>query len=336
MSGLGGLNRSPEGVVIGLVQLQLPVVVTPDDLTAQADRICATVAKARRSYPDMDLVVFPEYSLHGLSMDTNPEIMCRLDGPEMAAFSQACRDNRIWGCFSLMERNPGGNPYNSGVILDDAGELRLYYRKLHPWVPVEPWEPGDLGIPVCEGPNGSTLALIICHDGMFPEMARECAYKGAEIMLRTAGYTAPIRHAWQITNQANAFCNLMYTASVCMSGTDGTFDSMGEAMIVGFDGVQIAGGGSRADEIVCAEVRPAAVREARLQWGVENNPYQFGHRGYVAVAGGARDCPYTYMADLVKGEYRLPWEDDVVHTDGAACGYPRPTRTYGEVAPPKV
>jgi hypothetical protein len=29
MNGLGGLNKSPEGVVIGLVQLQLPTVVTP-------------------------------------------------------------------------------------------------------------------------------------------------------------------------------------------------------------------------------------------------------------------------------------------------------------------
>ncbi len=29
MSGLGGLNKSPDGVVIGLVQLQLPDVVTP-------------------------------------------------------------------------------------------------------------------------------------------------------------------------------------------------------------------------------------------------------------------------------------------------------------------
>ena len=92
-----------------------------------------------------------------------------------------------------MELNPGGNPYNSGIIIDDQGELQLYYRKLHPWVPVEPWEPGDLGIPVIDGPKGCKLALIICHDGMFPEMARECAYKGAEIMIRTAGYTAPIR-----------------------------------------------------------------------------------------------------------------------------------------------
>ena len=41
MSGLGGLNKSSQGVVIGLVQLQLPVVVTPADLAAQTARICA-------------------------------------------------------------------------------------------------------------------------------------------------------------------------------------------------------------------------------------------------------------------------------------------------------
>jgi formamidase len=336
MTGLGGLNKTPNGVVIGLVQMQLPNVVTPADLSAQAQRVASMVAKARRGSASMDLVVFPEYSLHGLSMDTNPAIMCRMDGPEVALLRATCREQRIWGCFSLMELNPGGNPYNSGIIIDDSGELRLYYRKLHPWVPVEPWEPGNLGIPACDGPNGSKLGLIICHDGMFPEMARECAYKGAEIMIRTAGYTAPIRHAWHVTNQSNAFCNLMYTASVCMCGSDGTFDSMGEASICGFDGVPLATGGGRPDEIVAAEVRPDLVREARRVWGVENNIYQFGHRGYVAVKGGARDCPYTYMSDLVAGEYRLPWEAEVTHTDGSSCGFPAPEREYVGAEPSTV
>jgi formamidase len=328
MSGLGGLNKSPQGVVMGMVQSQLPTVVTPDDLAAQTQRLTDMVAKARRNMPTLDLVVFPEYSLHGLSMDTNPDIMCRLEGPEVAAFSAACQAHKIWGCFSIMEYNPNGNPYNSGIILDDKGDLKLYYRKLHPWVPVEPWEPGNLGIPVCTGPNGSEIALIICHDGMFPEMAHECAYKGAEIMIRTAGYTAPIRHSWQITNQANAFCNLMYTASVCMCGSDGTFDSMGEGMFVNFDGTPLVMGSHRPDEIITAELRPDLVREARQYWSVENNIYQFGHRGYVAVKGGAQDCPYTYMQDLVQGTYRLPWEEQVVYTDGTSCGFEPPTRLY--------
>jgi len=337
MSGLGGLNKTPNGVVLGMVQLQLPNTVTPDDLAAQTRRICELVGKARRNLPSMDLVVFPEYSLHGLSMDTNPAIMCRLDGPEVEAFRQACIEHQIWGCFSIMEYNPNGNPYNSGLIIDDQGELKLYYRKLHPWVPVEPWEPGNIGIPVCDGPNGSKLALIICHDGMFPEMARECAYKGAEIMIRTAGYTAPIRHSWRITNESNAFCNLMVTASVCMCGSDGSFDSMGEGMIVNFDGTALVMGSHRPDEIITAEVRPDLVREARKYWGVENNIYQFGHRGYVAVQGGAQDCPYSYMKDMVEGNYRLPWEDEVVHIDGKSCGFEAPQRSYrGEEMPSEL
>ena len=331
MSGLGGLNKSDNGVVIGLVQLQLPVVRTQMDLALQTARIVDMVGKARRNLSTMDLVVFPEYALHGLSMDTNPALMCTMDGPEVAAFRRACREHAIWGCFSIMEANPGGNPYNVGIIIDDRGEVKLYYRKLHPWVPVEPWEPGDLGIPVIEGPRGCKLSLIICHDGMFPEMAREAAYKGAEIMLRTAGYTAPIREAWRFTNQSNAFCNLMVTANVCMCGSDGTFDSMGEAMICNFDGSIVAQGTTgRADEIITAEVRPDLVREARANWGAENNIYQFGHRGFTAVAGGAQDAPYSYMHDLINGRYRLPWEDTVKVTDGTSSGFATPQRRYGE------
>ncbi|MFM8344318.1 MAG: nitrilase-related carbon-nitrogen hydrolase, partial [Betaproteobacteria bacterium] len=142
MTGLGGLNKSPHGVVVGLVQLQLPVVETPVQLRAQAERIAWMVGKARRNLGTMDLVVFPEYALHGLSMSTADELMVDLDGPEVELFRKACTEHRTWGCFSIMERNPKGNPYNTGLIIDDRGELRLYYRKLHPWVPVEPWEPG--------------------------------------------------------------------------------------------------------------------------------------------------------------------------------------------------
>lgn len=55
--------------------------------------------------------------------------------------------------------------------------------------------------------------------------------------------------------------------------------SSAQGMFVNFDGQPLAMGSHRPDEIITCEVRPDLVREARLQWGVENNIYQFGHRG---------------------------------------------------------
>ena len=38
----------------------------------------------------------------------------------------------------------------------------------------------------------------------------------------------------------------------------------------------------------------------------------------------------SLMQDLVAGRYRLPWEDEVVHKDGTACGSAKPSRRYGD------
>ena len=154
MNGLGGLNKSPEGVVFGMVQLQLPVVETKADLTKQTEKVVSMVSKARRNMPTMDLVVFPEYCLHGLSMDTNAEIMCTLDGPEVAALKQSCVENEIWGCFSIMELNPGGYPYNTGLIVDDQGEIQLYYRKCTPGFRLSLGNQATTAFPSAPAPKG--------------------------------------------------------------------------------------------------------------------------------------------------------------------------------------
>ncbi|MEV4605027.1 formamidase [Amycolatopsis sp. NPDC049253] len=340
MSGLDGLNPSPGALVLGLVQARVPVITEPADLTSTAQRLATQLRKAKKAMPSLDLLVFPEYSLNGLDPGTwlDERLLCDLDGPEITLLAKACAEAGVWGCFSLMERNPGGAPWNSGIIVDAAGEIKLYYRKMHPWVPAEPWQPGDLGVPVCEGPAGSRLALIICHDGMLPEMAREAAYRGANVILRTAGYTYPLRHAWQITNQANAFHNLAYTASVCLAGPDADgIRSQGEAMVCDIDGTVLVQGDGLPDRIVTAEVVPSRADDARTGWGVENNIYQLGHRGYSAVPGGATDCPYTFMRDLTEGHYRLPWEDRVAHTDGTGAGWgPPPLSTTTPPAAPEV
>lgn len=174
------------------------------------------------------------------------------------------------------------------------------------------------------------MSLIICHDGQFPEMAREAAYQGAEVLLRTAGYTSPIKSSWEITNRSNAFTNLMYTVSVALAGTDGTFKSMGEAMFCDPEGGVLVHGNNCPDEIFSCELRVEEVRRRRREWGVENNLYQFGHRGYVAVEQGAQDCPYSYMQDLVAGTYCTAEEREggIRVVDGTSCGFDRPQSKF--------
>lgn len=332
MDGLGGINKTDNGIVVGLLQLRAADISTPDDLNLAAGKIVSFIRDIKQRRPNIDVLVFPEYSLNGASKALSPELQCRIDGPQIDMLRDACRQANVWACFSFMELNPDGNPYNTAILVDDDGRIRLHYRKLHPLVPSEPWEPGNLGIPVCEGPKGCKIAVIVCHDGMFPEVAREAAYKGAELLIRIAGYSASVRHQWHVTAQADAFCNLMYTASVCACAATGPFSGMGEAIVVGFDGVPIRQGGNKENELVTAEIRPDLVREARRSWGLENNIYQFGHRGFVAVSGGANDCPYTYMHDLVAGKYKLPWEDEVVIKDGTAAGHPPPRTSFAPAA----
>ena len=121
----------------------------------------------------------------------------------------------------------------------------------------------------------------------------------------------------------------MFTVSVALAGADSTWRSMGQAMFVDPEGnVLEPRGDGTADHVVACEIRADEVRRRRREWGVENNLFQLGHRGYVAVKGGAGDCPYTYMTDLIRGRYAQADDEEVKVRDGTVCGFAAPTSAY--------
>src|SRR5467141_2823877 len=72
------------------------------------------------------------------------DLTTTVPGPETAIFSEACRKNKVWGVFSITgEQNPKGAPFNSFLLVNDKGEIVLNYHKILPWVPMEPWYPGN-------------------------------------------------------------------------------------------------------------------------------------------------------------------------------------------------
>ncbi len=226
MSGLGGLNKTPNGVVIGLVQLQLPVVATPADLSRRPGGSSRWSARRGATCRPWTLWCSPNTPCMVSRWTPTRRSCARSTGRRSRRSGRPASTTRSGAASPSWRATPAAirsTPASSSTIRDAAALLsqdasvgagramgaRRYRHSGH------------------HRATGAKIGLIICHDGMFPEMARECAYKGAEIMIRTAGYTAPIRDAWRFTNQANAFCNLMVTANVCMCGSDGTFEFHG-------------------------------------------------------------------------------------------------------------
>jgi hypothetical protein len=129
--GIPPMRKSGNGVVMRPVQLRLPVAAKPEEPARTAARIVELAGRVRRNMATIGLVVSPEWALHGLSMDTNPAIRCRLEGPEVAALRAACKEHRTGLPFDH-GAEPCGNPWHAGIVIGDRGDLKLDCRKLHP------------------------------------------------------------------------------------------------------------------------------------------------------------------------------------------------------------
>src|SRR5512145_1356307 len=61
MASTGSVSAWDEALLVAMIQYPVPVIKGPADIQVQVDQICKAVDSTKAGYPDLDLIVMPEY-----------------------------------------------------------------------------------------------------------------------------------------------------------------------------------------------------------------------------------------------------------------------------------
>ena len=219
---------------------------TPGDVEGNLLLAERAIVEAKRAHPDLGWVVLPELFTSGYSglASVHRYAEDAEEGASVRFFASLARDLGLYVAYGFPERLPGtagaAGVCDSAHLVGPDG-VALTYRKRH-LVRTNGehhiFVPGT-ELPVVEA-GGLRVAFAICWDLGFPEVAREAALAGADLILAPAGWREPWGPQYELSCAARALDNAVYLASANQIGVypEARFGAPGQ--VYGPDGLSVS------------------------------------------------------------------------------------------------
>ncbi len=158
------------------------------------------------------------------------KVRAEADDPVLAQVREAARAAGMWvhlGSLALRGETKE-RLVNRGFVIDDRGEVRARYDKIHlfdvdlptgeSWRESASYEPGREAVVVRGTPVG-VLGLTICYDLRFPALFERLSEAGAEVISVPAAFTVPTGQAhWELLLRARAVEAGLFVVAAAQGG----------------------------------------------------------------------------------------------------------------------
>lgn len=250
-------------MIIGLAQMD----IVWEDKTANYRKAEQFLRDAKQK--SIELLLFPEMSMTGFSMNIEKIAEATEDVKTLAFFTKLAKEYKIAVGIGYVEKAEE-KAFNKYAIINTAGEVLLDYAKIHPF---------SFGEESSYYRSGNTIkwcqlydfqvSSFICYDLRFPEVF-QIASKKAELITIAANWPKERREHWLTLCRARAIENQCYLAVVNRVGDGNGLSYSGDSVIISPYG-EIISELSSKEGIIMAEIEHNTVLTYREEFKVKQD-----------------------------------------------------------------
>ena len=223
-------------------------------------------ATAQAAQRGVHLLVFPECFLTGYyNRDRVEQVARQVNHDTISALRFVAKSNATAILVGYYEVRANGI-YNAAMLIGANGAILTNYRKRALY---GNWEhsafvPGNE--PVLAEYKGIRISVLICFDIEFPELARECARNGADLIAVPTSLMEPPGRIARHVIPARAIENQIYVAYANRIGIEHELRYVGRSAIYDPEGTLLAQGTDDSPDLLVATIAKSAVSAARSEF----------------------------------------------------------------------